>query len=243
MIINKMGFGCFKPNLPPEVEEILKEVADKGPEITNTFIIEDQKLKKELNDLLTERHEKVKAALNNKNQKIEEVDLSSLLLDYNLKEIDNEKEMIVNKTDQLHILYEFGLEQSDKLKEETIKNLEEKLKDAPSFTKEALNKQIEEIKNYSSKDFLNSSYGKPLKTVLEKQGLRENCLQEYMEGLRKQRLIRRKLEREEFNIKVNEFPPKDELQFTAEDLFEAIQDEYKDEFKSEIKKKIINKVL
>ncbi len=64
-----------------------------------------------------------------------------------------------------------------------------------------------------------------------------------MEGLRKQRLIRRKLEREEFNIKVNEFPPEDELQFTAKDLFKAIQDEYKDEFKSEIKKKIINKVL
>ena len=42
--------GClssFKPSLPPEVEELLKEVTKRGDEIANKFLIEaNQKTKR-----------------------------------------------------------------------------------------------------------------------------------------------------------------------------------------------------
>ena len=108
-----MGLSCFKPNLPPEVEEILNTVEEKVPEITKTFLVKELKLKKDLEDLLKERHTKVEKDINDK---VSEDKLKKTLLDYNKKEIENEKEIICNETDKLHTIYDLGLELSDKLK-------------------------------------------------------------------------------------------------------------------------------
>ena len=233
-----MGLSCFKPDLPPEVEEILNTVEEKVPEITKTFLVKELKLKKDLEDLLKERHTKVEKDINDK---VSEDKLKKTLLDYNKKEIENEKEIICNETDKLHTIYDLGLELSDKLKKITLDKLKEKLNKAPELAKAAIRAQINEVEKYSAKEFLNSSFGKPLKTALEKHGLREKYLKEYMDKLKEERLNRRKLERKEFNLKENQFPPEDELQFTAKDLFESIFDEYKGDFIDNIKSKIINK--
>jgi hypothetical protein len=232
--------GCMKSlnPLPIEVEALLKEVALKGDEIANTFLIEANKIKNERKDLLKERHEKVSEADKNDIEK-----LNKLLLEYNKKEIENEKELIANEVDKMHSIYEMGLELAEKLKKITVDQLKKKLNDTPEIGRAALNSQINEVNKYTPKEFLNSKFGKPLKNALDKQGLREEYLNEFIQVLEEERKMRRASERNEFGISNNEFPPEDELNFTVKDLFEAIFDEYKGEFKSEIKKKILDKVL
>jgi hypothetical protein len=232
--------GCMKSlnPLPIEVEALLKEVALKGDEIANTFLIEANKIKNERKDLLKERHEKVSEADKNDIEK-----LNKLLLEYNKKEIENEKELILNEVDKMHSIYEMGLELAEKLKKITVDQLKKKLNDTPEIGRAALNSQINEVNKYTPKEFLNSKFGKPLKNALDKQGLREEYLNELIQVLEEERKMRRASERNEFGISNNEFPPEDELNFTVKDLFEAIFDEYKGEFKSEIKKKILDKVL
>ena len=229
--------GCLD-TLPPEVEGLLKEVALKGDEIANTFLIEANKIKSDRKDILKERHEKVSEADKKDIEK-----LNKLLLEYNKKEIENEKELILNEVDKMHSIYEMGLELAEKLKKITVDQLKKKLNDTPEIGRAALNSQINEVNKYTPKEFLNSKFGKPLKNALDKQGLREEYLNEFLQVLEEERKMRRASERNEFGISNNEFPPEDELNFTVKDLFDAIFDEYKGEFKSEIKKKILDKVL
>ena len=226
--------------VPEEVKEILKEVTDKVPGIVNTFQIEHTKILNERTEILKEREEKVEKAINDK---IEKKELEDLLLEYNLKEIENEKDLIINEVDKMHSLYELGLEYSEKLKKVTLDMLNKKLESAPSFSKALINSQIEEVNKSSSKDFLDSEFGKPLKNTLEKQGMREELLEEFMGKFEAERKKRRTEEREKYKIEKNEFPPKDELRFTAKDLFKLIFDEYADEFKSNVKNKLIDNCL
>ena len=230
---------CLSP-LPPEVEEIIKEVALKGDEIANKFVIEANEKKKEKEDILKERHEKVSEADKKDTEK-----LNKLLLEYNKKEIDNEKELILNEVEKLHCIYEMGLDLADKLKKVTLDQLKKKLSSAPELAKRAINSQIDAVNKYTPKEFLNSEFGKPLKTALEKQGLRDKYLQDFMKNLEKERKERREKERSEFGISKNEFPPDDELKFTAKDLFDAIFEEYKsdDDFKEKIKKQILDQAF
>ena len=232
--------GCLSPSLPPEVEELLKEVTKRGDEIANKFLIEANQKQREKVEVIEERHEKVKEA-----DKKDTESLNKLLLEYNKKEIEKDKELIENEVEKLHCIYEMGLDLSDKLKEITLDQLKKKLDKAPELAKRAINSQIEQVKKYSAKEFLNSEFGKPLKTALEKQGLRDKYLKDYIQNLEKERKERRAEERKEFGISKNEFPPEDDLNFTAEELFEAIFDEYKndDDFKNKIKKIILKSVL
>ena len=232
--------GCLSPPLPPEVKELLKEVTKRGDEIANKFLIEANQKQREKVEVIEERHEKVKEA-----DKKDTESLNKLLLEYNKKEIEKDKELIENEVEKLHCIYEMGLDLSDKLKEITLDQLKKKLDKAPELAKRAINSQIEEVKKYSAKEFLNSEFGKPLKTALEKQGLRDKYLKDYIQNLEKERKERRAEERKEFGISKNEFPPEDDLNFTAEELFEAIFDEYKndDDFKNKIKKIILKSVL
>jgi hypothetical protein len=232
--------GCLSPPLPPEVKELLKEVTKRGDEIANKFLIEANQKQREKVEVIEERHEKVKEA-----DKKDTESLNKLLLEYNKKEIEKDKELIENEVEKLHCIYEMGLDLSDKLKEITLDQLKKKLDKAPELAKRAINSQIEQVKKYSAKEFLNSEFGKPLKTALEKQGLRDKYLKDYIQNLEKERKERRAEERKEFGISKNEFPPEDDLNFTAEDLFEAIFDEYKndDDFKNKIKKIILKSVL
>jgi len=225
---------------PPEVKEILKELADKAPGIVNTFQIEHTKILNERTEILKEREEKVEKAIKDK---IEQKELNDLLLEYNLKEIKNEKDFIINEVDKMHSLYQLGLELSEKLKKVTLEQLNKKLSNAPSFSKDLINSQIEEVNKSSPKDFLDSEFGKPLKNALEKQGMREDLLKEFMDKLAEDRQKRRAAERLKYKIEKNEFPPKDILQFTAKDLFKLIFDEYTDEFRSALTNKLIDNCL
>ena len=260
-----MGTSCSCTNelteLPPEVKEILNELAEKAPGIVNTFQIEYNKILNERTEILKEREEKVEKAVKEKEKIENEIkekeakkenvdkekelleksikDLCDLLLEYNLKEIDNEKELIINEVDKMHSLYELGLELAEKLKKVTLDQLKKKLDKAPSVSKSLINSQIEQINKYSSKEFLDSEFGKPLKSELEKAGMREDLLKEFMENLEKERKQRRVDERTKYGIEQNEFPPKDELGFTAEDVFKLIFEDYKDEFRSSLKNKVI----
>ena len=230
---------CLNP-LPPEVEELLKEVAKRGDEIANKFLIEANEKKRAKEEVIEERHKKVSEA-DKKNTE----SLNKLLLEYNKKEIEKDKELIENEVEKLHCLYEMGLDLAEKLKKITLDELKKNLSNAPEITKPAINSQIEAVKKYSAKEFLNSEFGKPLKTALEKQGLRDKYLKDYIQKLEDERKERRAAERKEFGISKNEFPPEDDLNFSADELFEAIFDEYKndDDFKEKLKKIILKKSL
>ena len=81
----------------------------------------------------------------------------------------------------------------------------EKSKSAAAITLNAIKKEIEEIKKSPILDFLNSTHGKVLKNALEKKGMSVTILKSAKKDLFKERGERRKAEREEFGIKVNEF--------------------------------------
>ena len=232
--------GCLSPSLPPEVEELLKEVTKRGDEIANKFLIEANQKQREKVEVIEERHEKVKEA-----DKKDTESLNKLLLEYNKKEIEKDKELIENEVEKLHCIYEMGLDLSDKLKEITLNQLKKKLDKAPELAKRAINSQIEQVKKYTPKEFLNSEFGKPLKTALEKQGLRDKYLKDYIKKLEDERKERRAAERKEFGISKNEFPEEEDSDCSADELFEAIFDEYKndDDFKEKIKKILLKKAL
>ena len=236
-----MGVSCDKCKTPldPEVEEILKKVAEKSPDIIDNCVIKKKKIDDEFNEVLEERKKKVEESKDKSSSELEE-----LLKEYNKKELEKEKELIANELDKMHSLWELGLDLSNPLKNYTITKLTKKLDDAPAVLKPAINKQINEVKAYSPKQFLNSAFGKPLKNALIKQGMSVTVLKNFKEELLEKRKTRRKEERNQFSfVKKNEFPPEDEFEFNVDDLYEAIFDEYKEDFQSSIKEKFLKKSL
>lgn len=135
--------------VPPEYE-ILKEVADKAPGIVNAFEIEHKKILNKRTEILKEREENVEKAVKDK---IEQKELNDLLLKYNLKEIDNEKDSIINEVDKMHNLYKLGLELSEKLKKVTLDQYNNKLDKVPSVLKTQLKSRIEELNKLLQKIF------------------------------------------------------------------------------------------
>ena len=63
-------------------------------------------------------------------------------------------------------------------------------------------------------------------------------LKTVMDGFKEERKKRREAERNKFNINQNEFPPEDELDLSAEDLYNLIFEEYKDGIKSALQEKL-----
>ena len=221
--------------IPPEVNEIMQELDAKAPEIIDSFKNEKQKILDKQQKLLSEREEKVSKAID---EKKEDREIKNLLLEYNLKEIDIEKELIINEVDKMYKLYEIGKKLAEKLKKVTLEQLKKKLDKAPSVAKTALNTQIEQVNNSGPKEFLDTEFGKPLKTALEKYGMSKAVLKTAMDGFKEERKKRREAERTKYNISQNEFPPEDELDISAEDLYELIFDEYKDRIKSKLEEKL-----
>lgn len=228
--------SCLDSSLPPEVKELLDEVKKRGDEIKEKFVIEEGKIQIKKEVIIKERHQKVSEA-----DKSNTEALNKLLLEYNKKEIDNEKEIIENEVKKLHCIYKMGLDMADKLKKITLDELKKKLSKAPDLAKRAINSQIDAVNKYSAKEFLDSEFGKPLKKVLEDQGLRDKYLKEFMKKLEDERKGRREAERKEFGISKNEFPPEDKMDATAEELFEAIFNEDKDDDFEALIKKILFK--
>ena len=233
-----MGLSCSlcQSQVDPELEKILNTVSEKSPDIINNCVIKKQKIDDEFNELLEERKKKVE-----KSKDKSESELEELLKEYNKKEVEKEKELIANEVDKMHSLWELGLDLSNPLKNYIITKLTKKLNEAPSFAKSTIDKQINEVKAFSPKEFLNSTYGKPLKDALIKQGMSASVLKTFKEELLENRKNRRKEERNQFSfVKKNEFPPEDEFEINVDDLYEAIFDEYKEDFQTSIKKKFFN---
>ena len=127
-----------------------------------------------------------------------------------------EKKFLENAVDKMHFIFNTGLDLVEPLRKITLDQLLEKAKSAPAMALNQINKQIEEVKNLPVVDFLNATYGKILKDALEKKGMSVAFMKStrkrsvaFMKSTRKsifkERQERRKLEREEFGIKVNEF--------------------------------------
>ena len=237
-----MGLSCDKicpgPKLDPEVEEILKTVADKSPDIVKSCVIQKQIIDKEMEEILNERDKKVGEG---EEQGMEQDQLKELLLSYNKKELTIEKKLISNEVDKMHSLWELGIELSNPLKDYTLKELKKKLDKAKDPFRRVIENQISEVKAYTPKQFLNSPFGKPLKNALIKQGMSKTLLTDFKKDLLKQRKERRKNERDKYKgfVKQNEFPPEDEFEFNVDELYDAIFEEYKDEFKSSIEKNLL----
>ena len=106
--------------IPPEVNEIMQELDAKAPEIIDSFKNEKQKILDKQQKLLSEREEKVSKAID---EKKEDREIKNLLLEYNLKEIDIEKELIINEVDKMYKLYEIGKKLAEKLKKVTLEQL------------------------------------------------------------------------------------------------------------------------
>ena len=231
-----MGCLGIKTGRDPEIEKILEDVAKKSPDIIKPFIIKKEEIDKKKKELLEERAKKVSEAKDAK-----EEDLEKLLKEYNKKEVEIEKELIGNEVEKMYALWELGLELSQPLQNYTIDTLTKKLAVFPeAIMAIQVYNPLEAVKAYSPVQFLNSSYGKPLKTALIKNGMSKDELKQFKNDLLKDRKNRRKEERVKYEIKKNEFPPEDEFEFDINDLYNTIFEEYKDknEFKSGLLKKI-----
>ena len=156
-----------------------------------------------------------------KENKITEEEIRNL----NQEELKIEIKLLAAKVNSMHDIFTFGLDVVDPIRKVTLDKLMEKAKSAPAITINKINKQIEEIKNYPTIDFYNSTYGKVIRDALEKKGLSATAIKGYKNDLFKERKARRKAEKEEFGIEKNEFDDEtlDDLKL---DLYQLITKKY-----------------
>ena len=141
----------------------------------------------------------------------------------------------------MHYIFTVGLELADTFKNITLKKLEEKVKSTPAILASAINNEIEEIRKQSPLEFLNSPQGKVLKNALEKQGMSEVALNSTKKELMKERAERRKLEREEFGIKVNEYDDEDllKLEINFQKLVQIEKRDIKNNYKEYAREQLV----
>ena len=77
---------------------------------------------------------------------------------------------------------------------------------------------------------MDSEYAKPLKDLLTKKGLSESLLDSYIKELTEERSKRRKEERDEFGIKVNEYPNEELYDALQKNLFKEMLEETANQF-------------
>jgi aspartate/glutamate racemase len=142
----------------------------------------------------------------------------------------------------LHYIFDLGLTLVEPLRKYTLDKLLEKAKSAPAMALNTINKQIEEVKNIPIVEFLNATYGKVLKDALVKKGFSATLLNGFKKQLMKDRGERRKKEREEFKIRVNEFEEEDIDQLKL-DLFELVDKEYEENIEKNFKGYVRNKII
>ena len=227
--------GCCGGSMPGgdnEVTEMLKEVTEKIVKIQEEYNTLEESREKE--KILKERHDVLAAA-----DKNNEEALTKLIKVYNGKELEIDNKLIKKEVTQKVKLYELGLEYSEVLREKLLAKLEKKVTGVGGAV---IKKQIEKIKKLSPAEFFDSEFGKPLKDLLKKYGLSpaeffdsefgkplkdllkkygltDTAMKDYMDKLLKERAERRKKEREEFGIAVNEYPEEETYEAAAKDLY------------------------
>ena len=214
--------GCLGLGVDPEIAKILSTLDIKMEEYHKVFVDGVKKAKDKQEKQLKERKEELQQ-LKQKNQEITEEVIKKL----NKAELDVEIDLLANQVDKMHYIFSIGLELVEPIRKVTLDKLIEKSKSAPAMTLRTIQNQIDEVKNIPIIEFLNSTYGKVLREALEKKGMSATLLKSFKNQLFKERGQRRKVEREEFGIKTNEFDDEsmDDLKL---DLYSLIESEYKD---------------
>ena len=214
--------GCLGFGVDPEIAKILGTLDIKMEEYHKVFVDGVKKAKDKQEKQLKERKEELQQ-LKQKNQEITEEVIKKL----NKAELDVEIDFLANQVDKMHYIFSIGLELVEPIRKVTLDKLIEKSKKAPAMTLRTIQNQIDEVKNIPIIEFLNSTYGKVLREALEKKGMSATLLKSFKNQLFKERGQRRKVEREEFGIKTNEFDDEsmDDLKL---DLYSLIESEYKD---------------
>jgi hypothetical protein len=216
-----MGCLGIETGVDPEIAKILTDLELKIEESLKEKSNKEKDPKEEMEEYLKTRKSKLEEL--KKENKITEEAIRKL----NQEELEKEIDLLAAKADNMHDIFTFGLDVVDPIRKVTLDKLMEKAKSAPAIALNKINSQIEEIKNYPTLEFLNSTYGKVLRDALEKKGMSATVLKGFKNKLFKERSQRRKVERDLYNIDKNEFDDEnmDELKL---DLFELIQSEYKD---------------
>ena len=214
-----MGCLGIETGVDPEIAKILTDLESKIEESLKEKSNKEKDPKEEMEEYLKTRKSRLEEL--KKENKITEEAIRKL----NQEELEKEIDLLAAKADNMHDIFTFGLDVVDPIRKVTLDKLMEKAKSAPAITVNKINKQIEEIKNYPTIDFYNSTYGKVIRDALEKKGLSDIALKGYKNDLFKERKARRKAEKEEFGIEKNEFDDEtlDDLKL---DLYQLITEKY-----------------
>ena len=230
--------GCLGTEvLDEDTAKLLATLDLKIKDYETIFEENVNKVKKDKEEQLKNRHEEL-SRLKEKNEEITEKVIRPL----NKKSLEGfEFDSLLNSLDKMHYIFTVGLELADTFKNITLKKLEEKVKTTPAILASAINNEIEEIRKQSPLEFLNSPQGKVLKNALEKQGMSEVALNSTKKELMKERAERRKLEREEFGIKVNEYDDEDllKLEINFQKLVQIEKKDIKNNYKEYAREQLV----
>ena len=229
-----MGCTGFQV-MDEETAKLLASLDRKVEEFQETFEKDVKEIKDKQDKQLKERHQEL--------LKLKETEsiTEQAIKDLNKKELKVEIDILSNAVNKMHYIFDVGLDLVEPLRKITIDKLLEKAKSAPAITVNKIKSQIEDVKKIPVIDFLSSTYGKVLANALEKKGMSEAFLKSTKKSLLAERSERRKKEREEFGIKVNEFDDEN-IDKMKLDLFALVKQEYKDinkHFKDFARDKII----
>ncbi len=204
-----------------ETAKLLASLDRKVEEFQETFEKDVKEIKDKQDKQLKERHQEL--------LKLKETEsiTEQAIKDLNKKELKVEIDILSNAVNKMHYIFDVGLDLVEPLRKITIDKLLEKAKSAPAITVNKIKSQIEDVKKIPVIDFLSSTYGKVLANALEKKGMSEAFLKSTKKSLLAERSERRKKEREEFGIKVNEFDDEN-IDKMKLDLFALVKQEYKD---------------
>ena len=233
--------GCLGMKVvDPEVEKLLTSLDSKVKEYEKTFVTKVQEMKEAQKKQLKQRHDEL-SKLKQNNQEITE----DVIKELNKEELKKEIKFLENAVDKMHFIFNTGLDLVEPLRKITLDQLLEKAKSAPAMVLNQINKQIEEVKNLPVVDFLNATYGKILKDALEKKGMSVAFMKSTRKSIFKERQERRKLEREEFGIKVNEFDDEkiDDIKLDLGSLIYENDEEFLKEFNKNYKDFIRDKMI
>jgi len=235
-----MGCGgikiCRGDVVNPEIAKLIASLDEKIEDFNKTFIKEAEKCKKEFEEAIKSRHEKLEEYKKSKEGITEE-----RLKELNKKEIEKEIDILSNEVDKMHYIFNLGLDLVEPIKAITLEELQKKAASAPSLALNKINEKIKEVNNYGVLEFLYSTYGKVLLDALVKKGLSETLLIRIKQDIMNNRGERRKNERLEFGIKANEFENENIEQLKL-DLMELIKNEYTEvhkNFKGFVRDKIV----
>lgn len=215
-----MGCAGFQV-MDEETAKLLASLDRKVEEFHETFEKDVKEIKDKQDKQLKERHQEL--------LKLKETEsiTEQAIKDLNKKELKVEIDILSNAVNKMHYIFDVGLDLVEPLRKITIDKLLEKAKSAPAITVNKIKSQIEDVKKIPVIDFLSSTYGKVLANALEKKGMSEAFLKSTKKSLLAERSERRKKEREEFGIKVNEFDDEN-IDKMKLDLFALVKQEYKD---------------